>query len=194
MVHGATLAADRFGRAGRAYTFDGADDYLELANERRFDLTTFTIAMHVEVSALPASVSPAGAAEYTLISKGENAGNFRVGLSRWGGASIGAVSYAQRTARGIWSSGTVGPIGLNRFHHIAVTAEGAVLRLYIDGQLKLERTDVGPRVLNDTPVLIGRSAGATSPNWFKGIIDDVRIYSRALSAQEVEQLRGATDE
>jgi hypothetical protein len=150
--------------------------------------------MHVEVSALPASVSPAGAGEYTLISKGENAGNFTVGLSRWGGASIGAVSYAQRTARGIWSSGAVGPIVLNRFHHIAVTAEGSVLRLYIDGQLKLERTDAGPRVLNDMPVLIGRSAGAVSPNWFRGTIDDVRIYSRALSGQEIEQLRGATDE
>ena len=194
IVHGATLTADRFGRAGRAYSFDGMDDYLELANERRFDLTTFTIAMHVEVSTLPTSLNPAGAGEYTLISKGENAGNFTMGLTRWGGASFGAVSYAQRTARGIWGSGTAGPIGLNRFHHIAVTAEGAVLRLYLDGQLKLERTDVGPRLLNDTPVLIGRSAGAVSPNWFRGTIDDVRIYSRALSAQEIEQLRVATEE
>jgi hypothetical protein len=169
------------------------NDYLELPNERRFDLNTFTIAMHVKISALPTSPRPMSAGEHTLISKGENGGNFSVKLTKWGGASYGAVSYAQRTASGTWSSGSVGTVGLDRFHHIAVTVEGAVLRLYLDGRLKLEKTNVGPRVLNDTPVLIGRSAGAVSPSWFNGTIDDVRIYSRALSPQEIEQLRVATE-
>jgi hypothetical protein len=193
IVHGASLTADRFGRADCAYRFDGVNDYLELANERRFDLNTLTIAMHVKISALPTSPQPMSAGEYTLISKGENAGNFTVKLTKWGGAGHASVSYAQRAATGTWSSGSVGAIGLNRFHHIAVTVEGAVLRLYLDGQLKLEETNVGPRVLNDTPVLLGRSAGAVSPNWFKGTIDDVRIYNRALSGQEIEQLRVAAE-
>lgn len=193
-VNGARLTADRFGRADCAYSFDGLNDYLELANERRFDLNTFTIALHVKISALPVSPSPMSPGEYTLISKGENAGNFTVKLTKWGGVSYGSVSYAQRTASGTWTSGSAGTIGLNRFHHIAVTLEGAVLRLYVDGQLKLEKINVGPRLLNDAPVLIGRSAGAASPNSFKGIIDDVRVYSRALSAQEIEQLRLAPEQ
>jgi hypothetical protein len=193
-INGARLIADRFGRADSAYSFDGVNDYLRLANERRFDLNTFTIAMHVKISTLPMSPSPMGTGEHTLISKGENAGNFTIKLTRWQGASYGSVSYEQRTPRGTWISGSAGTIGLNRFHHIAATVEGSVLRLYLDGQLKLEKTDVEPRLLNDAPVLIGRSAGALSPNWFKGIIDDVRVYSRALSAQEINQLRLAPEE
>ncbi len=193
-VHGARLAADRFGCPDRAYAFDGVNDYLELANERRFDLNTFTIAMHVKISALPTSPGPMSAGEQTLISKGENGGNFTVKLTKWGGASYGAVSYAQRTASGTWSSGSVGTIGPDRFCHIAVTMEGPVLRLYLDGQLKLEKTDVRPRILNDTPVLIGRSPEVISSNWFNGTIDDIRIYSRALAPQEIEQLRVATEE
>ncbi len=187
-VRGARLTADRFGRADRAYRFDGVNDCLELPNERRFDLNTFTIAMHVKISTVPPP-SPRNAGGYTLISKGENGGNFTLTLTQWGRAGYGSVSYAQRTASGTWSSGNAGPIALNRFHHIAVTAEGAVVRLYLDGQLKLETTSAKPRGLNDAPVLIGRSAGAVSPNWFKGIIDDVRVYSRALSAPEIERLR-----
>ena len=72
-------------------------------------------------------------------------------------------------------------------------AEHNMAKALLVFRLKLEETDVGPRVLNDTPVLIGRSAGAVSPNWFEGTIDDVRIYNRALSAQEIEQLRVATE-
>jgi hypothetical protein len=193
-VNGASLTADRFGRADCAYSFDGVNDYLELPNERRFDLNTFTIAMHVKISTLPMPPSPMSAGEYTLISKGQNAGNFTVKLTKWEGVSYGGVCYAQRAVSGTWLSGSVGLISLNRFHHIAVTVEGAVLRVYLDGQLKLEKTNVGPRLVNDAPVLIGRSPGTVAPNWFKGTIDDVRIYSRAFSAQEIDQLRVAPEE
>ncbi|UCC68831.1 MAG: hypothetical protein JSV79_02570, partial [Armatimonadota bacterium] len=74
MVLGGSLTADRFGQADCAYGFDGVNDYVELANERNFDLHNFTIAMHVKVSALrvgPAPVGSMGENKYTLISKGE---------------------------------------------------------------------------------------------------------------------------
>ncbi len=192
-VNGARLTADRFGRADRAYRLDGVNDHLALPNERNFDLTSFTIAMHVKVSTLPTPPHPTSPGKYTLISKGESGGNFTLSLTKWEGVSYGSVSYSQRALNGTWTSGSAGTISLNRFHHIAVTGEGAVLRLYLDGQLKLEKTNVAPRFLNDTPVLIGRSAGFVSPNWFKGIIDDVRIYNRALAPQEIDQLRVAPE-
>jgi hypothetical protein len=165
-----------------------------VANEHQFDLGTLTIAMHVKINALPVPPQPMGAGQYALITKGENAGNFALNLTRQGGASYGSVTYVQRTLNGTWTSGSAGTIGLNRFHHIAVTVEGPVLRLYVDGQLRLEKMNVGPRLLNDTPVLIGRAAGAVRPNWFKGTIDDVRVYRRALAPSEINALRAATEE
>jgi hypothetical protein len=194
LVIGATLTADRFGRAQRAYDFNGMGAYIELANERNFDLHAFTIAMHVRISTWPVSPPPPEVGTYTIISKGENGGNFTVDLTKSGGVSYGSVSYWQRTVGGSPTGGSAGTIGLHRFHHLAVTGEGPILRLYIDGQLKFEKTDVDPRLLNDAPVLIGRSADAVSPNWFRGVIDDVRIYTRALSAPEIYELLVAPEE
>jgi hypothetical protein len=188
LVIGAILTADRFGRAERAYDFNGRGAYIELANERNFDLHTFTIAMHLRISAWPVSPNPAEAARYTLISKGEHGGNFTVEISKAATAPYGSLSYSQRTLGGTPAGGSVGTIGLHRFHHLAVTGEGPILRLYIDGQLKFEKIDLDPRLLNDAPVMVGRSADTVSPNWFRGTIDDVRIYTRPLSAPEIYQL------
>jgi len=189
-VVGASLTADRFGRAARAYDFNGRGAYLELANERNFDLHAFTIALHVRISSWPTPPpdDPGQLARYTLISKGENGGNFTIEITKAGTEPYGSLRYSQKTLGGAPAAVSAGTVGLYRFHHLAVTGDGPILRLYIDGQLKGEKTDLAPRLLNDSPVFVGRSADAVSPNWFCGVIDDVRIYTRALSAPEIYDL------
>jgi hypothetical protein len=46
-------------------------------------------------------------------------------------------------------------------------------------------------VQNDDPVLIGKLRSASDERHFKGFIDDVRFYNRALSATEIQQLYDA---
>jgi len=191
-VNGATLTADRLGSASCAYSLDGTDDYLEVSNEESFDVPDFTVAMWVELGGLPTPPGPATAAGYTLISKGSNCGNFTVRLMKYGGAGYCRVSYAQRVAGGTWSSGSAGRVNLGEFQHVAVTVEGTTLKVYVDGELELTRTDLGARTLNNEPVLIGRSPGSVHPDFFRGVVDEVRIYNRALSAGEVAGLCGGS--
>lgn len=62
------------------------------------------------------------------------------------------------------------------------------MALYIDGSLNATATDTTTvSTTNTSPVGIG-SRGATGSYLFPGSIDDVRIYNRALSATEVQQL------
>src|SRR5205085_431602 len=86
-------------------------------------------------------------------------------------------------------------IDLNRWHHLFVTYDGSNkakgVRLYVDG--KAAELDVTHDRLTDTirgsaPARIGRrSPGAP----FRGMIDEVRVYERELTADEVAQLAGA---
>lgn len=71
------------------------------------------------------------------------------------------------------------------WHHlVAVRAEGE-LRLYLDGALVGQSPDRAQYKLdNDQPLLIGFG----SHDYFRGTMRDVRLYGRALTAAEIEQL------
>jgi len=90
-----------------------------------------------------------------------------------------------------------------RWHHIACTNEGATLRLYIDGVLHQIKEGNGLIAANDFDLTIGNSRVPYTPEdidpklldyfpedfcAFDGLIDEVRIYNRALSRVEVRRL------
>ena len=76
------------------------------------------------------------------------------------------------------------------WHHLAMTFDGKVVTLYIDGKFDVDMPDafvMGIAVSND--LIIGdHSHPPYKGQWpFVGLIDEVRIYNRALSADEVKQ-------
>jgi len=74
----------------------------------------------------------------------------------------------------------------NTWHHVVVTWDGAKMYLYINGETSAIRPRVGKPNPNPYPVMIGNweypSCHGTN---FGGIIDEVRIYNRALTYEEV---------
>ncbi|SFF59600.1 LamG domain-containing protein [Thermoflexibacter ruber] len=74
----------------------------------------------------------------------------------------------------------------NSWQHIVVTFKNGVLKLYQNNSLKATyQTDRKFIPVNSLPIQIGRS---TVGNYFIGKIDDIRIYNRALSETEIQQL------
>jgi hypothetical protein len=72
---------------------------------------------------------------------------------------------------------------------ITETFDGKEIRLYVNGVLKIKRDASGEIYNNDYPLVIGTDAySAGSEGYFEGCIDDLRIYNRALSSDEVQQL------
>ena len=79
------------------------------------------------------------------------------------------------------------PVDLE-WHHLAASYDGTTIRWYGDGQLVGSDSS---RVLDTNDVVqMGRRADQTAN--FQGMIDEVRIYNRALSLAEVEYLAGTT--
>jgi PKD repeat protein len=75
------------------------------------------------------------------------------------------------------------------WHHIAGTYDGSAISLYIDAQIVTQQTAGGQIPITADPLAIGfRPAGNNVYDYFQGIIDDVRIYGRGLSAGEITQL------
>ncbi|MCF7974384.1 MAG: LamG domain-containing protein [Phycisphaerae bacterium] len=78
------------------------------------------------------------------------------------------------------------------WHHMAVTIDSAstTITLYIDGEAVAQNTSAQytPSDLGETTQnWLGKSQYTYNPN-FNGILDDVRLYSRALSAEEISDL------
>lgn len=96
-------------------------------------------------------------------------------------------------------------LGQNTWYHLVAVRDGTTQAIYINGQLDASRTCSPDPIkfiggYDDDTVHIGavRRAGYTAPKYYlNGIIDEVAIYNRALSAEEIQQLthtRPDTDE
>ena len=85
-----------------------------------------------------------------------------------------------------------GNITLNEWYHVAATYDGTKARLYTNDSEADSVTESYDIRSNSEPWIIGSDAdsreGGRLTNWFNGKIDDVRIYNRALSEEEVLQL------
>jgi len=168
---------DRFGAAGGALTFNGFDHYVSLANESAFDLTAFTIAAFVWIdssSATRALVSKSGATGF---------GNYDLHVfGETGGPIDGRLAYAHDTAGGNWSTlGSSGPLLTGAFIHLAMTLNAAEAQFYVDGMSGGPVPMPPPPTLNNSPATIGRDGS----NFWDGRIDEVRIYNRALTPEEI---------
>jgi len=78
-----------------------------------------------------------------------------------------------------------------QFHHVALTLDRHSKkggRLYVDGRpvMTFDATMSNGNLANAEPLLIGTHPDTTIHAGFKGLIEDVRLYSRALSQSEIE--------
>jgi len=92
------------------------------------------------------------------------------------------------------------PVSLNKWHHVAGTFNKGQAALYVDGHPKISDTLTVSSIMNDAqPLTIGGAWEYCGTDSFEGklngLVDDVRIYNRALSAEDIQQLfdGGLTD-
>lgn len=84
-------------------------------------------------------------------------------------------------------------VSQNEWHHAVMTYNGNELLFYLDGIAQQKNpdypqpNDIGAIIPKNTPLTIGQSGVGTSVEYFYGLIDDIRIYNRALTESEVLQ-------
>jgi hypothetical protein len=89
--------------------------------------------------------------------------------------------------------GAIEPIK-NKWTHIALSFEGTTMRVYINGAQVAWQGGIGPLVYDpaDVPLTIGSdwAAGASTAR-FTGLIDEVSLYNRALTPNEIADIYNA---
>lgn len=91
-----------------------------------------------------------------------------------------------------WPFNFVGPaVPAGRWSHVAVTLEaGRAITLYLGGKAVATKAITGAPAPNGEPLVIGREAwggeeGHEQPAYFRGLLDEVKVWKRALSPEEV---------
>jgi len=78
-----------------------------------------------------------------------------------------------------------GKVDDKEWHHIAGMYDGKMIRIYIDGKESASLACSGELEKNTDPLFIGCRAG--SSRWMNGLIDEIKVYNRALSADEIKK-------
>jgi len=85
-----------------------------------------------------------------------------------------------------YSATSTTSINDNKWHYLIGTYDGETLKIYVDGVFEDDDTDPSGNLPTDTgSVRIGADYQTTPANFFNGSIDEVRIFSRALSPEEI---------
>ena len=72
---------------------------------------------------------------------------------------------------------------MNTWTHLAATYNASALRLYVNGVQVGSLARTGSLAVSGNPLRIG--GNNIWSEWFNGVIDEVRVYNRALSASEI---------
>ncbi len=80
----------------------------------------------------------------------------------------------------------------NTWYHLAGTFDGTNIKIYLNGTLSATTAFTGPIATSATNVNIGRDADSGGRRYYRGRIDDVRIFNRALTADEIQTLLVST--
>jgi hypothetical protein len=169
LVNGPTWVAGRTG-TGSALSFDGVNDYVQVSTLPQ--LPQWTISLWVRSPAAPAATGNSHP-----IFRGNN---FHINWNHPSGTFRGGVALKIGTT---WFAASFGPLAANTWYHLAASYDGETLRTYTNGNPVT--TNTSPSGPPNTGVTL--RLGSNGSAFFAGVIDDVRIYNRALAPNEVVQ-------
>ncbi len=174
--HGATETGrqplpttDRFGRPNGAYEFDGADDFIRIADSDVFDGPAYTVTAWV----YPRKDLYSG--QY-ILSKNAKDGHDHIGLyTVYDSIYTCGANYPHSNA--------VLKDRENRWMHLAVVrAATGIATFYLNGEFAGQGS-THPNTANSLDLIIGAKNAETT--FFQGIIDDLQIYNQVLSPSQV---------
>jgi serine/threonine protein kinase/Flp pilus assembly protein TadD len=169
---------------GSVLSLDGYGDYVNCGTNPAFDITSsITVAAWFKVNKFDKHWQ-------AIIAKGDTAWR----LHRNRDTDNIAFSCTGLDVPGDQYSTLRGKRGVNdgKWHHTVGVYDGKKIYLYIDGELDVSANAIGIIHTNSWKVLIGENAERPGRFW-NGLIDDVRIYSYALSETEVKELYAGRD-
>ena len=163
------------GRIGGALDFDGDGDYVDCGNPDMFNFDEqVTVGAWINLRSIPG-------VHKTVVAKGDD--GWRLALTRRTASLHFGVAGKALVYPGVYSA-TQATFG--EWHHVCGTYDGETIRIYVDG--KMDETLDYTRGLgtNNLNLLIGDNPQWAGQRFWDGLIDDVFVFNRALSSDEIK--------
>jgi hypothetical protein len=174
-VNGATLTKDRTGNDNGAYYFDGLNDYIDIGNHSELKpMNNFTISFWINISELQRPV---------LTSNYENSS---ITHGYYFESNINGRMYFGATLNNSTYSNYNVIIPNEWFHIVCIHPSVGIPTLYINGKLNFRG---GSRNSDNINYNSGSfNIGRVASEYFKGTIDNLIIFNRTLSVEEINNL------
>ena len=188
-VNGATLTMDRFGNANKAYSFDGVDDFIDFVNSSvPAGVSSRTISLWFYVLSYPQDQQG-----YYFYSQGittiANSGQSHnlVLIRNNSNPTAGPIYLAYNASHSTEIQANFQPVISNWYHLVGVYEQG-LAKLFLNSNL-LSQLSVPFWNTANNNFVIGRRADPD--DYCEGKIDDIGIWNRALTQQEITNLYNA---
>ncbi len=166
------------GRFNNARSFNGNGDYVHFGSNPITGTSPFTLEAWINTTTVN---KYSGAVSIGVSASGQSAYIGTVASAQVGTSySIGGGFYGRNYGSGITTTGT--------WAHVVMTFSGGssgTVQIYVNGEIKV--TDTYTPNLGSTYIRVGRICSDTLYD-FNGVVDEVRIYNKALTAVEISDL------
>jgi hypothetical protein len=165
------------GKVGKALEFDGESVCVEVPDSEALDIT--------DAITIEAWVKHRGAASFsweTILAKGDSSYRLHfdeTDLSFGLGLNDGSAGW--------WNLASGVVPEADKWYFVVATVDSSKACIYVNGELATSTEDVpGAIMTNDIQLAIGENY-ESNYRYFNGVIDEVKIYNRALSAEEIAE-------
>ena len=180
-VNGATLTSDRFGDTGKAYSFDGLTNYIEVSDNNTLDLVTqFSLFGWFKTNNLTKLLQ-------TIISKPRNLNGTGYNLT-YDFQLMGSFCNNNNINTGVFFD----PPTDSSWHLAIATYDGSTFNLFFDNVLVDTKNEVFTLINSNQNLFFGMENSLLG-RFFSGKLDDIGIWNRALTQQEITDLYNAVN-
>jgi len=195
--HDGTLVGDANwvdGISGKALDFDGNGDYVDVPDANSLDPVStqeITIAAWVYTTTYEAQNS---SSFFAIVGKQVLArpdGSYLFGLWNDGAAAheIGKLSFVVASGGSAQTLYSNSLVPLNNWVHVAITRDSSnITKIYINGQVDVTDSSTITQAFEDNDKNLRIGYSGRYADYFYGSLDEVRIYNRALTSDEIEHL------
>jgi len=178
-VDGATLVPDRFGRANKAYWFNGTGACINVPNSISLNSGYLALSLWIKIDTI-------------------QSGNHQI-ISKYSDSPVAGYSYCLTDGKpqiycrfnGLWDfwgeDTNIEVLTTGQWHYLAATYDGVNIMNFVDGIQVSQTTKIGAIYSSPRNLRIGANS-EYGGNYFYGAIDDIRIYNRALTSDEIDVL------
>jgi hypothetical protein len=165
------------GKFGKALRFDGVDDYVSVPDSPILNPSTVTLCTWVKIFNY-------STAYQSIVNKGLGGGTrYQLRIQPYPYNKF-EVSIGNGSNYTMVSSLTT--VNLNTWYFVAATADGSTVKIYVNGRVENSKSQIAPITSVNQFLVVG--ARDDNKQWLNGTIDEVMIFNRSLTDDEIKFL------